>query len=141
MTEPLNTHNLLIDFGRYKGERWTRVSTNYLLSLVRHSHPERALAEAELQRRGTAIPAFDVSNHAVDRASQDCADIWRRTAKKGEGIHSWLVRMATRALVEPPDAQGRHRYKGMKFAFDTDGAWPLLVTVIRHKTGPKRRDR
>ncbi len=137
MTE-IDTHNLICDFGRHRGEPYTRMPVSYLKWMVNENHSRKAIAEAELQRRGTTTPALDLSGHAVDRASLFCRDIWHKTRRADEGLHSWLARMAEEALQQAPDEKGRHVHHGMKFAFEKDGCWPVLKTVMRasKKTRP-----
>lgn len=119
-----------IDFGRHRGERWTRLPVSYLKWLVNAGARHADRAQAELDRRGTTTPDLDVSNHAIDRASLRCRKIWHET--RGEGLASWLCRMAAEAR-EHGTAQGDDRwlYKGMILVFEESGAWPVLKTVMR----------
>jgi hypothetical protein len=139
----MNTHNLRIDFGKHKGELWTRVPVSYLKWLS--NQPERNaadishdLARAELKRRGTVTPTLEVSGHAIDRASLSCRAIWHQTAQsKDEGLHAWLCRVAAECLATQPAerangaASAKIPYLGMLFSFEFGECWPTLKTVMR----------
>jgi hypothetical protein len=74
----LNTHGVLLGFGKHHDKPYTRVPVGYLKWMVNTpemSEERRKLAEAELKRRGTHTPELDISGHAIDRASQQCLDI------------------------------------------------------------------
>lgn len=132
--DPINTHGLIVGFGKHKGQPWTRVPVSYLKWLVNEKTNHAPIAEAELKRRGTTTPDLDISGHAVDRASQQCLDIWQRETDDGkdDGIHGWLAKKAAEALaLNDRDEKGRHRLDGMLFAFEMDGEWPVLKTVMR----------
>lgn len=130
----MNTHDLICDFGRHKGARYTRLPVNYLKWMVNAEHQHANIAKAELERRGTPTPELDVSGHALDRASVDCLDIYRKTRNDNEGIYSWLCRVSVSALEMPMDSKGNYRYYGMVFAFERDVCWPVLKTVMREKS-------
>jgi uncharacterized protein (DUF3820 family) len=138
MTQDINTHNVRIDFGRHKGELFTRLPVSYLKWMV-NEVVQDDLAKAELKRRGTTTPELDVSGHAVDRASLRCRRIWHETSAKGQGLHSWLVQMSKEALSENGGIEavmnggGKAESKGMVFVFDLDGQWPVLKTLHRMK--------
>lgn len=133
----INTHNLRVEFGKHKGELWTRVPVNYLKWLVNIGSKHSNIAQAELDRRGTVTPDMDISGHAIDRASLDCWDIYRKTRNEREGLNAWLHRMATEARKGERDRKGRFNHEGMVFAFVDDGVWPVLKTVMREKEGRK----
>ena len=130
----MNTHDLICDFGRHKGERYTRLPVSYLKWMVNVKSRGAAIANAELERRGTPTPELDVSGHALDRASVECLDIYRKTRNDDEGIYSWLCRVSVSALKMPMDSNGNFRYYGMVFAFERDVCWPVLKTVMREKS-------
>ena len=100
MTESINTHGMICDFGRHKGERYTRIPVSYLKWLANTpEHKAHEIAKAELARRGTVTPDLEVSGHAIDRASLSCRKIWHQTASSDqEGLHAWLSRVAAEAL-------------------------------------------
>lgn len=134
MSDDINTHNLICDFGRHKGVPYTRMPISYLKWLANTpAHHAHKIGAAELKRRGTTTPDLDVSGHAIDRASLNCRKIWHESRGPDEGIHAWLCRMSAEALKEQPDKQGRYHYNGMVFCFEQDGIWPVLKTVMRHK--------
>ncbi len=127
----INTHNMRIEFGKHKGELWTRVPVSYLKWIVNERARDNDIAQAELDRRGTVTPDCDVSGHAIDRASLNCRKIWHQTKNKGEGLHAWLVRMTEEALAAEEMHKGKYRIHGMLLAIENDGCWPVLKTVIR----------
>ena len=139
MTE-INTHNLIVDFGKHKGERWTRVPRSYLSWLVNEPesrlefNKQKEIAQAELNRRGTVISKeVEISNHAIDTASMRVRKTWHKTKNKGEGLYSWLVRMATEALATTKEKPDRIRHLGIDWVFKHGKVFPLLKTVIRKK--------
>ena len=131
--EEQNTHGQLVTFGKYKGERWTRIPVSYLKWLANESDMWRGMAMSELKRRGTTLEwKIEVSGHALDRASLNCRRIWHQTSEEGEGIHAWLARTATEAL----DARGNKelvRWKGLKLIFTFGEYYPILKTVMPYK--------
>lgn len=130
-----NTHGYRMANGKHRGELITRVPVSYLKWMVRERHSEAAYAAAELDRRGTVTPDIEISGHAIDSASLRCRKIWHETRNEGEGLHAWLCRMAATAL-ESGEAHGdKILFNGMLFAFERDGEWPLLKTVMRKKGG------
>lgn len=133
MSEEINTHNLKVDFGRHKGELYTRLPVGYLLWMVNSNHSRKDIAQAELKRRGTTFPIMDVSGHAMDRASQYALETWKSTAQKNEGLHSWLHRMCIEAMKRNPDvADQKYPYKGLVFIIEDSGVWPVLKTVRKN---------
>ena len=129
--ESINTHNVVVDFGKHKGEPWTRVPKAYLTWLVNEkaslcpgAETHKQYAQAELERRGTKVShKIELSAHAIDRASQ-ITNEW-----KAEGVYTWLERMATEAL-ETSDNEEVF-YKGYKFAFKKGEYYPSLLTIIK----------
>lgn len=133
----MNTHGLVCDFDRHRGTPYTRLPASYLKWMVNSGHSRAEIAAAELARRGTVTPDLDVSGHAVDRASLFGLDVWAATRQEGEGLRAWLYRVAVKALAAgPPDAQGRRQHHGSIFAFEQEGAWPELKTVMRGRETP-----
>lgn len=129
----MNTHGFLMPTGRHKDQPITRVPVSYLRWMVGSRHTLADVAQAELSRRGTTVPEMEVSGHAIDRASLQCRKIWHETRGADEGISSWLHRVAGEALLKEQDDKGRRHHLGMLFAFQEDGVWPVLVTVMRGK--------
>jgi hypothetical protein len=137
MADPeVNTHNYTLKNSRqHAGKLITRVPVSYLRWMVRENHSEARYAQAELDRRGSTLPTMDISGHAIDRASLHCLDIYKRTRERDEGLNAWLLRMAANALAAEDIHKEKYRLEGMLFAFDRDGDWPVLKTVIRDKGG------
>ena len=130
--ENINTHNVIVDFGKHKGEPWTRIPKSYLQWLVneksdiRGAEKNKQYAMAELERRGTKVShKLELSAHAIDRASQ-ITNEW-----KDEGLYTWLERMATEALETIEENKEEVYYKGYKFAFIFGEYYPSLVTIIK----------
>lgn len=125
MTE-INTHNLKVDFGKYKDTPWTRVPVSYLRWVTNElGGLRKEIAESELKRRGTTTPMdLELSGHAIDRASQ-ITDEW-----KEQGVHSWLQKIANDALMQASGAE-EIVYKDFKFAFVYGNYYPVLKTIIR----------
>lgn len=136
MTVEINTHGMVIDFGRHRGMLWTRVPVSYLRWLV-NSAPEKAdIARAELEHRGTTTPTMEITGHAIDRASQQLLTMWQDDCgHRGPtiGLHAWLLIQAGFAREEgKQDDQGRHHYRGVVWVFQEDTEeWPVLKTVMR----------
>jgi len=126
LKEEINTHGLIVDFGRHKGERWTRIPVGYLKWLVNDVGDEKGkIAQAELNRRGTTMPTeLVLSGHAIDRASQITKE-WQET-----GVNSWLSKIANEAL-EVADGKERIKHKGYKFCFTYGNHFPTLKTIMR----------
>ena len=129
----MNTHGLVADFGKFKGELYTRIPVSYLFWMVNVGHEKSNIAKAELDRRGSVMPELEISGHAIDRSSIQCLDIWVKDRENTEGLHAWLVRVSTEALKSGEELNGKLIWKGMKFVFDTECKFPVLKTVIRTK--------
>jgi len=129
--EKIDTHNLIVDFGKYKGERWTRLPISYLKWLMNQEGRRAEMALAELKRRGTNLNIqIEITPHALDRASLRCRHIWHETRENSnEGIYSWLHRVALKAL-KSGGGNEEVRHQGMKFIFKTNEHYPTLVTVM-----------
>lgn len=128
----INTHNLIVDFGKHKGERWTRLPVSYLKWLVNEGTQHADIARAELERRGTILTQnLEITGHAIDRASQQCLSLWKITAEKDEGLHSWLYRLANEALEQTGGREDAVVYHNMKFVFHFGEVYPTLKTVMK----------
>jgi hypothetical protein len=126
----IDTHNLIVEFGRHKGERWTRVPISYLKWLVNVGSQYAEIAKSELERRGTILTyEVNLPGHAIDRASLRCRRIWHETAQKDEGIYSWLSRICMEALNEF-GKQNTVYYQGLKLIFEHGEIYPTLKTVM-----------
>lgn len=133
----INTHNLICDFGKHKGEPYTRLPVNYLTWMVNSNHTRADIADAELKRRGTVMPTLDISGHAIDRASLNCRKIWHETREKEEGLHAWLQRICKEALEKKEiNEKGRYSWGDVQLVFEMDGKWPVLKTIM-----PKKRNK
>lgn len=126
----MNTHNLIVDFGKHKGERWTRIPISYLKWLINSGTQYSNIAQAELDRRGITTPTdLEISGHALDSASLFCWKIWKETRLKEEGLHSWLSRAGTLALtdgkVTGEDKESRE-YLGLRFVYTFGELYPHL---------------
>jgi hypothetical protein len=120
MPDTVDTHGFLLTFGKHEGKVITRVDLGYLRWMVNNHTPDCEHAEAELERRGSAIPTLSVSGHAIDRASLRVLDIWLSKRKKKEGLYSWLSRVAALALRRGTMIDGKVRHRGIVFIFDTE---------------------
>ena len=150
-TTDVNTHDLIIGFGKHAGERWTRVPVDYLKWLIdQKPNPRfedqaenRKIALAELRRRGIAasdLERLELSEHAIDRAAETCFSVFRadrkydRNKNPEEGLCAWLRRVATEAMengkLDPVD-DTVYRWKRMRFVIKRGEAHPTLVTVMR----------
>lgn len=138
MSAAIDTHGMTVDFGKHRGERWTRIPVSYLRWIVNNEprHSRADIAEAELARRN--IDAKDreveISGHAIDSASLRVRKIWHSTRGDNEGLHAWLLRMCEEALSNhKPDSDGRVIHNGMKLVFQSGSHYPTLKTVMRAK--------
>lgn len=130
----INTHGMVCDFGKHKGELYTRLPVNYLIWMVNSNHSRINIAEAELKRRGTVVPNLSISGHAIDRASLNCRKVWHETKNENEGLHAWLIRISHEALTDKIiDKSGKYKWNNLKLVFEFEGKWPVLKTVIRKK--------
>jgi len=139
----IDTKDLILEFGKkHRGERVQRVPVSYLLWMVDQldeSNPWFAIAQTELNRRGTTIPTIEISGHAIDRASLNPATraIWHETSNKDEGLHSWLTRMGQEAqikgLVEKTGDEMICYYLDIKWVFTVGNCYPSLKTLMPKK--------
>ena len=126
----INTHNLIVEFGKHKGQRWTRLPISYLKWLINEGTQYSNIAKAELKRRGTTLnQEIEISNHAIDRASIACIKHWEKTRKKNEGIYSWLIRMS-KAAIKQDGKKEKITYKGIIFIFCYGELYPTLKTIM-----------
>jgi hypothetical protein len=118
-----------VDFGKYSGEKWTRVPVGYLKFVANSFYGERReMAEAELKRRGTVIRTMEVelSGHSIDRASKITME-WQL-----DGVYSWLLRMASEALIFAEKSEGDEliKYYGYKFVYNHGNYYDTLKTIM-----------
>lgn len=140
MSKP-NTHNLTIEFGKHKGERWTRLPISYLKWMLNEMPKDSeawSLADSELERRGDTMPKdVEISNHAIDKASLRVRKAWHNDRGQDEGLYSWLVRISTEALSEKNglnEQNERINWKGCKLVFTYGNYYPTLKTVLNDKS-------
>jgi hypothetical protein len=133
-TQELNTHDVLLDFGKHKGERLTRVPVGYVRWMLEAPHlsPEwRALAKSEYERRGTSLPTVELSGQAIDSASLQARKIWHETAlHPEEGLYAWLMRITLEAVEKGerlPD--GKIKYLAMEFLIEHGDEFPVLKSI------------
>lgn len=130
----INTHNKIVDFGKFKGERWTRIPLSYLRWLINEGTQYADIAKAEIERRGaslTADKAIELSGHAIDKASLRLRKIWHETAlSDNEGLFSWLERVAGEAYATVQPNETNVIYNRIKFVFMKGELYPVLKTVM-----------
>jgi hypothetical protein len=124
--------NEFIDFGKHKGERWTRVPVSYLRWPINVGSQWAEIAKAELERRGTILEhEIVLTPHAIDR-------FYLRYAKGGMrrqdiiemgGIYSALHKIAQEALQQAKGAE-EVKYKKFKFVFKYQQLDTILLTVM-----------
>lgn len=128
----MNTHGLTIEFGKHRGELFTRLPVSYLKWMINNGTPQSDIAQAEFERRGDTMPKVELSGHAIDNASLRVRKIWHETRNEDEGIYSWLQRMTLEALEsgERLDS-GKIKYQGMKFVISEGAEFPVLKSIMR----------
>lgn len=132
----LNTHGIVLDFGKHKGELLTRVPVSYIRWMANEVGLRgdwQALAKAEHERRGNTYPVIELSGHAIDNASLRCRKIWHETALDNEeGLYSWLMRVSVEALEKGVKLEsGKIKYLKMKFVFAEGSEFPTLKTIMQ----------
>ena len=133
MTDKINTHNLKIQYGKHKGELFTRLPLSYLKWMVNDKAPDHEVARAELDRRGDTMPKVELSGHAIDNASIRVRKTWHETKlSDSEGLYSWLTRMVLEALESGEVlASGKIKHNGMKLVIHQGEEYPVLKTIMR----------
>lgn len=127
----INTHGLTIEFGKHKGELFTRIPLNYLRWMVNQGTRDADIAKAEIERRGGTMPEIDISGHAIDRASLRVRRTWHETKQEDEGLYSWLHRMTLEAIEKGEKLEsGKIKYQGIKFVVEEGEEFPVLKTVM-----------
>ena len=69
-----------------------------------------------------------ITNHALDRASQRLLHRWQAERYPGEGLYSWLWRLACNA-GQDVTSDAVIWYRGIRFAFRKRGKKVILATV------------
>jgi hypothetical protein len=134
--EEINTHGVIIGFGKHKGTLLTRVPLSYLKWLINEVGMDpkwRDLARAEFERRGDTMPLVEISGHAIDKASLRVLNLWESTRNRKEGLYSWLQRITLRALKEGKPVKANSskiRFWGMKLVIEQGEEFPVLKTIM-----------
>jgi hypothetical protein len=125
---------MIVDFGKYQGQRWTRIPLSYLRWLVNERTQYSEIAKAELDRRGSSVmidKSVELSAHAIDKASLRLRKIWHETAiDDNEGIYTWLERISGEAYKCIQEGETDVIYSRIKFAFMVGEVYPVLKTVM-----------
>lgn len=129
--QPINTHGMVLDFGKHEGQLLTRVPISYLKWLANINSPWAPAAKAEIDRRGHKVPTVDLSPHAIDNASHRVLDLWQNRDDKDEGFYSWLVRQTEEALRAGHLIGDKIHYNGMKFVVHHGEEYPVLKTIMK----------
>ena len=131
VTEAINTHGLRIEFGKHKGELFTRIPRNYLVWMIDQRTRDWEIAQAEFERRGDTMPKVELSGHAIDNASLRVRKIWHETREKDEGIYTWLQRVTLEAIEKGEHLDGgKIKYQGMKLVIAEGEEFPTLKTIM-----------
>ena len=131
-------------YGAFQGKGLSEVPTGYLFWSVGHSvkspvgcsgknYPFWKLAKAELHRRGEWDGAVRVLSNVVNELSLSCLDLWKKTAKEGEGIMAWAQRLAWEAwqeheFHEVAEKVYKIEYQGIEWMIE-DGTIPVVRSV------------
>lgn len=125
----------VLDFGRHKGTRITRVPISYLRWMVNESHSWADQAKAELDRRGVGeLPSLELSTHAIDRASLRVRRQWHQDRGSQEGLYTWLLRIAGEALEAGPVEGDCYEVRGVRLVIAQGQEWPVVTTVMPCRT-------
>jgi len=128
----VSTHGVTIDFGKHKGELFTRLPVSYLKWMINTGTNQSDIAKAEFERRGDTMPEVELSGHAIDNASLRVRKIWHETRGESEGLYTWLQRMTLEALAKGEKLDsGKIKYQGMKLVIAEGEEFPILKTIMR----------
>lgn len=111
----------------------TRVPASYLRWMANEEgmRPKwKELAMAEIGRRGHKLPTIELSGHAIDNASLRVRKTWHLTARPGEGLYSWLIRVTEEAISLGEHRKDKIIYLGMKFVVQQGDEFPILKTIM-----------
>lgn len=145
MAEEINTHDLYVQFGKYDGQRITRLPYSYLMWAVANDvqasvttrdgdKPFCLVAAAEIKRRGERIMDIDVSAHALDRISLRYLKKWQLERGHEEGLVNWAQRHAREAWTartvadQKDDGTWEIEHFDMKWVIE-EKAIPVVKTV------------
>lgn len=129
----MNTHGLTIEFGKHKGELFTRLPVSYLKFMINNGTPQADIAKAEFERRGDTLPKVEITGHAIDSASIRVRKIWHETKlNNDEGMYSWLQRVTLDAIENGEKLEsGKIKHMNMKFVIEPGEEFPVLKTIMR----------
>ena len=128
----MKTHGIIIEFGKHKGEIFTRLPVSYLKWMINTGTDQSDVAQAEFDRRGCTMPSVELSGHAIDNASLRVRKIWHETREKNEGLYSWLQRVTLGAIENGKRLEsGKIKYMRMKFVIVEGEEFPVLKTIMR----------
>jgi hypothetical protein len=128
----INPHGQTIEFGKHKGELFTRLPVSYLKWMINEGTKQSDVAKAEFARRGDTMPEVELSGHAIDNASLRVRKIWHETRGQDEGLYSWLQRITLEALKNGEQkGDDAYVYQGMKLIICEGAEFPTLKTIMR----------
>lgn len=128
----MNTHGLIINFGKHNGELFTRLPVSYLKWMINNNTQQSDISKAEFERRGDTMPEVELSGHAIDNASLRVRKIWHEDRNDDEGLYTWLQRTTLEAIRGGEKLEsGKIKYKKMKFVIEHGEEFPVLKTIMR----------
>lgn len=135
MTKPIdiNTHGARIEFGKHRGELFTRLPVSYIKWMINENTRQSDIARAEFERRGDTMPKVELSGHAINNASLRVLGVWKDTRQENEGLYSWLERMTLEAIESGATINGKLVHNGLKLAVEEGEEYPVLKTIMRDK--------
>lgn len=136
VTDTIDTHGMVLGFGKFAKELYTRAPISYLRWMIDCKHSRAEVAQAELDRRGVTATDnnIEISGHAIDSASMRCHKAWRKDRGSQEGLHAWLLRLCDEALGElEMGDDNRIIHKGVILVFNKGDLYWTLKTVMSDK--------
>lgn len=140
----IDTHHAFVNFGKFAGERVTRLPVSYLkwaastgvdrpIVTRTGEFPFAAVARAELVRRGERLDTIDLSAHAIDRLSVRFLDRYLESRRTDEGLYAWAQRLAEEAwqnksILDGKDGTWSIEYGGVVWIIE-ELAIPVVKTV------------
>lgn len=130
---------LIIQFGKYQGKKWSDVPKTYLEYLGNNGSGELSeLCIEELERRKSSVKKIHITYPAIDSASFALNDEWQNSVASGEfnkGFYSYLLAYTLHVLeTAESDNQGNAYYKDLIFKFEFGKIYPTLLSVTRMKS-------
>lgn len=134
-----------LTFGKYKGKRVTQVPMSYLRWMSGQKFPEEIMeyVHEKLNSSKTSTVEIDITRHAYDSFSKRHIKWWEKyneglTDDLKTGIGTFLAELADRAWKEGKDVslkrhqdeEIRKEYQGIKFVFNRDGDFRVLITIL-----------